>query len=109
MTDLAYLGLSKPRKFIYKATKGFRGLGKRAKGFFRSIPYAFKNFGSKIKETFSIVGDAAIYGDWKTRLSFILFGFGNILRKQFFRGFLFLIYERLNIPKTKGPIRRTIK
>lgn len=93
MTDLAYLGLSKPRKFIYKTTKGFRGLGKKAKGFFRNIPYAFKNLGSKIKSIFSVVGDAAFYGDWKTRLSFILFGFGNIARKQFLRGFLFLIYE----------------
>ena len=55
MTDLAYLGLSKPRKFIYKTTKGFRGLGKKAKGFFRKIPYAFKNLGSKIKSIFSVV------------------------------------------------------
>lgn len=93
MTDLAYLGLSKPRKLIYRATKCFRNLGKNTKNKCRNLPYTFKGFGSKIKSFLSVISDAMIYGNWETRLSFIIFGFGNIARKQFFRGFLFLLYE----------------
>ncbi|MDE5721627.1 MAG: sugar ABC transporter permease [Clostridia bacterium] len=39
------------------------------------------------------IGRAAKYGDWKTRTSFIVFGFSQLLRKQWLRGILFLVFE----------------
>ena len=32
-------------------------------------------------------------GDLKTKLSFVIMGFSNLLNKQFFKGFLFLLAE----------------
>ncbi|MBR2604668.1 MAG: ABC transporter permease subunit [Clostridia bacterium] len=34
-----------------------------------------------------------VNGDWKTRLSYVIMGFGNIARGQVLRGLLFLIFE----------------
>lgn len=93
MTDLNYLGLSKSRKAVYKTKRWFRNLGRNTGNFFKSIPSKFAKFGGKIKDNFRVLGDATLYGDWATKLSFVVFGFGSIRRKQFFRGFLFLLYE----------------
>lgn len=93
MTDLNYLGLSKPRKLMYRTKRGFRNSGKAIKKFFRSIPTKISELFHKFISSFSVVGDATLYGDWKTKLSFIIFGFGNISRGQLLRGFLFLVYE----------------
>ncbi|MCR5684846.1 MAG: sugar ABC transporter permease [Lachnospiraceae bacterium] len=39
------------------------------------------------------IGKTFADGDYKTRLSFVIFGFGQIMRKQFLQGFAFLILE----------------
>ena len=36
-------------------------------------------------------------GDWITRLSFLIMGFGNIVRKQFVKGVSFLVLESIFI------------
>ena len=36
-------------------------------------------------------------GDWITRLSFLIMGFGNIVRKQFVKGLSFLVLESIFI------------
>ena len=43
------------------------------------------------------IGKAFVKGDWKTKLSFVIMGFGSLLRKQFLRGFTFLGIEVLYI------------
>ena len=42
----------------------------------------------KVGKGFGVIGEALVNGDWKTRLSFLIMGFGLFSRKQFFRGFL---------------------
>ena len=37
-------------------------------------------------------------GDWITRLSFLIMGFGNIVRKQFVKGLAYLNIHRVIIP-----------
>ncbi len=49
----------------------------------------FKQIGNNLKE----IGVTFKEGDWKTRVSFLIMGFGPILRKQFLRGFALLAVE----------------
>ena len=60
----------------------FKGIGKAIASFFTSIGNEFKD----IVVTFT-------QGDWKTKLSYIVMGFGSIARGQVLRGILFLLFE----------------
>ena len=93
ITGLDYLKLTKGQRFSYKM-----------KRFFSSIPNWFKNTGIKIGKFFKNLGikifnwfkDLVITfkdGDWKTRVSYLIMGFGNITRGQVLRGVLFLVFE----------------
>ncbi|WMJ23225.1 sugar ABC transporter permease [Paludicola sp. MB14-C6] len=52
-----------------------------------------RKFSTSIKESFSDIGNAFVHGDYKTKLSFIVMGFGCITRKQFIKGLLYLLLE----------------
>jgi arabinogalactan oligomer/maltooligosaccharide transport system permease protein len=93
MADLEYLSLNKPMKFLYRFTRFFKNFGRNFIGFFKKLPSKTLEFLKNISKGFLFLGEAFVYGDRKTKLSFLVFGFGNIARKQRFRGFLFLIYE----------------
>ena len=54
---------------------------------------AFKSFGADFKE----IGTTFVEGDWKTKVSFVIMGFGSLMRKQFLRGIVFLAAEILFI------------
>ena len=93
LSDLEFLKLSKGQKFGYK-------LGR----FFGSIPKAvlnvFQRIGGLLKSGVTAIGREAkdivttfINGDWKTKVSFFVMGFGNIARGQILRGLLFLLFE----------------
>ena len=52
---------------------------------------------------FSFMKKAFLEGDLKTRLSFLILGFGNILHKQIVKGILFLAIE-IDIPYLYGAV-----
>lgn len=93
LTDLELLKLNK-----------FQRLGYKFKKFFCAIPGFFKGLGIKIWHFLKSIG-IGIYcffrdlimtfveGDWKTKLSYLVMGFGSIARGQVLRGILFLIME----------------
>lgn len=93
MANLEYLCLSKPGRILYKFKSFFKNLGRNIGGFFKKIPVKMVNLFKKISGSFIYLFEAFMYGGWKTRLSFIFFGAGNLFNKQFLRGFLFLFYE----------------
>lgn len=47
----------------------------------------------KVKEIFSTIGNTFVKGDWKTKISYLIMGFGPILRGYFVRGIAFLLVE----------------
>ena len=60
----------------------------------------FSNLGKKIAKFFVGIGKGLadivktfIHGDWKTKISYVVMGFGNITRGQILRGLLFLLFE----------------
>ncbi len=92
-SDLEYLRLNKWQRFVHKLALFFVGIPK----WFAKVGIAIGKFFVKlflgIKNTVvDIIGTFA-KGDWKTRLSYLIFGFGNIARGQLLRGILFLLFE----------------
>jgi arabinogalactan oligomer/maltooligosaccharide transport system permease protein len=55
----------------------------------------FAGFFKSIKEDFADIGETWQEGDWKTRLSFVVMGFGSLARKVYARGIAFLALEIL--------------
>ena len=89
LTDLEYLKLNKFQRFGLKFT-----------AFFKAIPSWFKNLGLKIwaflknlfwgiVNFFKNLGLTFWYGDWKTKVSYFVMGFGSVMRGQWLRGILF--------------------
>ena len=93
LTDLEYLKLNKFKKLLYKLKCFFVGIPVWFLGIFKGIGKFFAKIGLGIKD-----GCVDIYltfknGDWKTRLSFVIMGFGSFARGQTLRGILFLGFE----------------
>ena len=96
-SGLEYLQLTKLQRFGYKFI-----------AFFCAIPLWFKNLGIKIwkqlkrfglfvaRDTVDLVNTFK-NGDWKTRLSYLIMGFGSVARGQVLRGLLFFLFEAVFI------------
>ena len=66
----------------------------------KTIDDFFKKIGGGIVSVFRAIGNefkdivtTFIHGDWKTKLSYLVMGFGCIARGQILRGILFLVFE----------------
>ena len=97
LTDLEYLKLNKFQALIYNL-----------KLFFCAIPGWFKKLGLGILQFFincyTSVKDGIVdifttftKGNWAVKLSFFIFGFGNLYYGQILRGLLFLLFEAVFI------------
>ncbi len=93
MVDLEYLSLNRFQKIGYRFKKFFTNIPKAIVRKAKSVPGFFKKVGQKIASVFGVVVDAMRYGDWKVRLSYLMFGFGNLTNGQVFRGLCLLGYE----------------
>ncbi len=60
--------------------------GKKKKG-------TIKNIISVIGNEFRDIGTTLVRGDWKTKLSYLILGFGQIMRGKFLKGIAFLAVE----------------
>lgn len=93
MTDLEYLKLGKFAKIGYNLLNFFMQLPKRVwggiVGLIMSVWKIVKGFGLEIKD----IVDTFIHGDWKTKVSFLVMGFGSAARGQIFRGILFFLFQ----------------
>ena len=93
MNDLDFLRLSKPQKFLHKLKLFFLSLpGKflnALKGILMWVVNLFKGIGHTVKD---IVTTYA-HGDWKTRVSYTVMGFGSMARGQWLRGILFFVFQ----------------
>ena len=91
--DQLALFMSKPHRFVRKIGK-----------FFKRVPSMFVNLGLKIwaflknlfwgtVNFFKNLGLTFWYGDWKTKVSYFIMGFGSVMRGQWLRGILFFLFE----------------
>ena len=92
-TDLEFLKLGRGQRFLHKLAGFFLGIPGAIGRFFlkigRYIKYAFLALGGEIKDIIRTFRQ----GDWKTRLSYLIMGFGNLSRGQILRGLLFLLFQ----------------
>ncbi len=92
-SDLEFLKLSKGQKFLYRLKKFFVSIPLGIAHFFMKLwtllMQGLKAVGRELKD----IGSTFVHGDWKTKTSFFVMGFGNLARGQILRGILFLLFE----------------
>ncbi len=93
LSDLEYLRLSKGQKLGYRLARFFTGIPGALGAFFRRIWEVILAAGAGIGREIKDIVSTFSKGDWKTKTSFFVMGFGNIARGQILRGLLFLLFE----------------
>ena len=92
-SDLEYLRLPKWKRLLYTLACAIFGIPSGIFNFFKKIGSAIAKFFTTFVEDLKDIGYTFKHGDWKTRTSFFVMGFGNIARGQVLRGILFLLME----------------
>ena len=93
LTDLEYLKLNKFRKFWYKFARFFVGIPHAIWKGLKAIGRFFKKIGVGIWHEIKDIALTFVHGDWKTKISYFIMGFGNFARGQILRGLLFFLIE----------------
>ena len=92
-SDLEFLKLSKGQKALYKIGRFFASIPRGIVHLFAKLWALIQGCGVKIGREISDIASTFIQGDWKTKLSFLVMGFGCLARGQILRGILFLLFE----------------
>ena len=92
-SDLEYLKLSKWERFKYKFLSFFAAIPVAIWHAILGIGGWFKKAGLAIANELKDLVQTFVQGDWKTKLSYVIMGFGSIARGQVLRGLLFLLFE----------------
>ncbi len=92
-SDLEYLRLSKWQKFLYKIQNFFVSIPLALLDVLYAIGDFFKGVGLAIAGFFKDLVMTFVRGDWKTKTSYLVMGFGNIARGQILRGLMFFAFE----------------
>ena len=93
LSTLEYLKLNKFQQFLYDAREFFCSIP----GWFVRLVLKFvgivKDFAIGIKDGFLDIIHTFVKGNWAVKLSFLIFGLGNIYYGQIARGILFFLFE----------------
>ena len=92
-SDLEILRLSKWQRFLYKLGAFFVSIPHGIAGLFLSLWSIIRNAAQKVGGELKDIAMTFAHGDWKTKTSYLIMGFGNIARGQVLRGLLFLLFE----------------
>lgn len=93
MTFIEYQALTPAQKVAYKVKEFFSLLPGRLKTFFSAIGRFLKNLVVGIGVGLKGYGSRFSKGDFATKLSYIVMGFGNFTRGQVAKGLIFLLAE----------------
>ena len=97
LNDLEYLKLNKLQAFIYKLKLFLCAIPEFFANLGRSIGRFFVGCGVGIKDEFVDIGSTFKRGNLAVKLSFFIFGLGNLYYGQILRGILFLLFELIFI------------
>ena len=93
LNDLDYLKLNKFQAFLYKLKLFFLAIPRWHLGVVFAIGRFFGRIGIAIRDEFVDIGRTFAKGNFAVKLSFFIFGFGNLYYGQILRGILFLLFE----------------
>ena len=93
LNDLEYLKLTKPQTALYNTQLFFCAIPGWLKNLVLKIWSVFLGFGKFLTDEVKDIGYTFIKGNWAVKLSFLVFGLGNIFYGQIMRGVLFLLFE----------------
>ena len=96
-SDLEFLRLSKGKKALYKLLRFFAAIPKKFADLGIGIGRFFKNCALAVGREAGDIWRTFKEGDWKTKLSFLVMGFGCLARGQILRGLMFLLFEAVFI------------
>ena len=96
-SDLEFLRLSKGKKALYKLMSFFAAIPKKFANLGIAIGRFFKNCALAVAREAGDIWRTFMEGDWKTKLSFLVMGFGCLARGQILRGIMFLLFEAVFI------------
>ncbi len=97
ISDLEYLRLNKWQKFICKFIGFFVGIGRFFKRLGLKIGRGCKKLYFKFINEMKLLFNTIVKGSWKSKVSVLIMGFGNLSRKQWAKGLLFLAFEGIFI------------
>ena len=93
LNSLEYLKLNKLQAFWYNVKLFFWQIPSWLKKFALKVWSLFLGLGSFLTGQVKDIGYTFIKGNWAVKLSFLVFGLGNLYYGQVLRGLLFLLFE----------------
>ena len=93
LNSLEYLKLNKLQAFWYNVKLFFWRIPSWLKKFALKVWSLFLGLGSFLTGQVKDIGYTFIKGNWAVKLSFLVFGLGNLYYGQILRGVLFLLFE----------------
>ncbi len=97
MTYVEYIQLNPFQKFGYKFKKFFVNFPGAFVRFFKAIGLGIAHFFIAIGKGFANYGKTFVKGDWATKLSYLIFGIGDIHKGKYYKGILFFLSEVLYV------------
>ena len=97
MTYVEYKQLNPFQKFGYNFKKFFVNLPGAVGRFFKGLGMGIVNFFKAIGKGFANYGTTFVKGDWATKLSYLIFGVGDLHKGKYYKGILFFLTEVLYI------------
>lgn len=95
MTYVEYKQLNPFQRFAHNFKKFILNIPHALAKFFKAIGHAIVGFFTGIGKGFKNYGVTFVKGDWATKLSYLIFGFGDIHKGKYYKGILFFLTEVL--------------
>lgn len=97
LTDLEFLRLSKGQKLLYRIKALLCSIPHKLLSLLIAVGTFFKKTAVSVRDEIKNMIFIFTDGDWKTKVSYAVMGFGCIARGQIVRGLLFLLFEAVFI------------
>ncbi len=97
MTYVEYKQLNPFQKFAHNFKRGITNFPKKLAGFFKGIFSAIVGFFTGIGKGVANYFTTFVKGDWATKLSYLIFGVGDLHKGKYYKGILYFLTEVLYI------------
>lgn len=95
MTYVEYKQLNPFQRFAHNFKKFILNIPHALASFFKAVGKAIVGFFTGIGKGFKNYGVTFVKGDWATKLSYLIFGIGDIHKGKYYKGILFFLTEVL--------------